>query len=103
MATEARSLPVRMGQVGRGLPVRLARSTSGIGRTFAELGNWLLFCGKVARGTIVDVIIGRRFGKLVFREMSDIIAGPGVIAAGAGMVFVFGVMSLSVGAEVGLQ
>jgi phospholipid/cholesterol/gamma-HCH transport system permease protein len=79
------------------------RATIPITRTFAELGSWMMFSGKVLKNTVTDIVVGRRFGKVVLRSMSDIVAGPGFIAAGAGMVFVLAAMSASVGANIGLQ
>jgi phospholipid/cholesterol/gamma-HCH transport system permease protein len=76
---------------------------SGVGASFAEFGNWLVFSGQVLTGTVVDVIARRKFLKVVVREIGNIVAGNGLIAVGAGMVFVIFIMSLSVGAEVGLQ
>jgi len=82
---------------------RASRGLSGIGRSFAELGSWTIFSGKVLRGAVFDVVGRLRFFRVVVREVGNIVAGSGIIAVGAGMVFVVGIMSLSVGAEVGLQ
>ncbi len=87
----------------RRLPTTLSRVSAPLTRTFAELGSWLIFSGRVLKSGVGEVVIGRRFGKVVVRTMSDIVAGPGFIAAGAGMVFVLVTMSASVGANIGIQ
>jgi phospholipid/cholesterol/gamma-HCH transport system permease protein len=86
-----------------GVRRRAVRSLAGIGNSFAELGNWMIFSARVMHGVIFDVIGRFHFAKVVVREVGDIVAGNGLIAVGAGMVFVLFIMSLSVGAEVGLQ
>jgi phospholipid/cholesterol/gamma-HCH transport system permease protein len=87
----------------RRLPVTVSRLSAPFAKSFAELGSWLIFSGRVLKGGVVDVVAGRRFGKVVVRSISDIVAGPGFIAAGAGMVFVLAATSASVGAEIGIQ
>jgi phospholipid/cholesterol/gamma-HCH transport system permease protein len=91
----------------RRLPARASIATSALTRmltgSFVEFGTWLIFAGRVLKGAVTEVVIGRRFGKVLLRSMSDIVAGPGFLAAGAGMVFVLAGMSLSIGAEIGLQ
>jgi phospholipid/cholesterol/gamma-HCH transport system permease protein len=87
----------------RRLPVTVSRLSAPLVKSFAELGTWLIFSGRVLKGGVVDVVVGRRFGKVVVRSISDIVAGPGFIAAGAGMVFVLAATQASVGAEIGIQ
>jgi phospholipid/cholesterol/gamma-HCH transport system permease protein len=79
------------------------RRVSGVGDGLAQLGGWVVFTVRVAEGTVFDVLGRLRFSRVVVRETANIVAGSGVIAVGAGMVFVIGIISLSVGAEVGLQ
>src|SRR5581483_1529814 len=82
---------------------RASRGVSAVGTSFATLGSWAVFSGQVITGVFVDVIGRAKFLRVVVREVGNIIAGSGIIAVGAGMVFVVAVISLSVGAEVGLQ
>jgi phospholipid/cholesterol/gamma-HCH transport system permease protein len=82
---------------------RTLRGVAAIGRSLAELGSWTMFSGKVLKGAVLDIGVRLRFLRVVGREIGNIIAGSGIIAVGAGMVFVVAIMSLSVGAEVGLQ
>jgi phospholipid/cholesterol/gamma-HCH transport system permease protein len=82
---------------------RFRAATRGVGGSFAELGNWMVFSFQALVGAVVDVVFRRKFTKVVVREIGNIVAGSGFIAVGAGMVFVIFIMSLSVGAEVGLQ
>ncbi|HEY2333097.1 MAG TPA: ABC transporter permease [Acidimicrobiales bacterium] len=82
---------------------RASLGVSAVGSSFATLGSWAVFSGQVMVGVVVDVIGRAKFLRVVVREIGNIIAGSGIIAVGAGMVFVVAVISLSVGAEVGLQ
>ena len=87
----------------RQIPSRISKATTPLTRSFAEFGAWMIFSAKVLTGGVSDIVIGRKFGKVLVRTMNDIVAGPGFIGLGAGLVFVLTAMQASVGANIALQ
>ena len=65
-------------------------------------GKLLLFVGEVLAG-MFNILVRRRYLNVVAQQISDVVVGAGAYIAGGGMVFVIGVMSMAVGATVGLQ
>ncbi len=50
-----------------------------------------------------DIILKRKYGKTLAKQVSDITVGVGALVIGGGMIFVIATMSLATGAMVGLQ
>ncbi|QXJ21661.1 ABC transporter permease [Actinomadura graeca] len=89
----AASAPARM--LGRALRGRAAGLTASTGLP--------VFLGRVLYHLLVDIIIRRRYGRTLARQVSDITVGVGALVIGGGMIFVIATMSLATGAMVGLQ
>ena len=85
--------PVR--KLGRAVQVR----TAGL----AASANLPVFLGRVLYHLFVDIIIRRKYGKTLAKQISDITVGVGALVIGGGMIFVIATMSLATGAMVGLQ
>ncbi|TDB96054.1 ABC transporter permease [Actinomadura sp. 7K534] len=85
--------PVR--KLGRAVRVR----TAGL----AGSANLPVFLGRVLYHLFVDIIIRRKYGKTLAKQVSDITVGVGALVIGGGMIFVIATMSLATGAMVGLQ
>ncbi|MBE1530987.1 MlaE family ABC transporter permease [Actinomadura algeriensis] len=85
--------PVR--KLGRAVQVR----TAGL----AASANLPVFLGRVLYHLFVDIIIRRKYGKTLAKQVSDITVGVGALVIGGGMIFVIATMSLATGAMVGLQ
>ena len=85
--------PVRkLGRVFRGRTTGLAASA-----------NLPIFLGRVLYHLFFDIIIRRKYGKTLAKQVSDITVGVGALVIGGGMIFVIATMSLATGAMVGLQ
>ena len=87
----------------RQVPSRISKASAPLTRSVAELGSWFIFSGKVLKGGVSDIVVGRKFGKVLVRTMNEIVAGPGFIFLGGGLVFVLTAMQASVGANIALQ
>ena len=74
-----------------------------LGAALAALGDFVLFSARALSSVVGELLIRRRFGKEVARQISDVVTGAGAIVVGGGMVFVVGAMSLATGATVGIQ
>src|SRR5690606_21203232 len=85
--------PVR--KLGRAVMVRAAGLAAA-----AELP---VFLGRVLYHLFADIIIRRKYGKTLAKQVSDITVGVGALVIGGGMIFVIATMSLATGAMVGLQ
>jgi len=85
--------PVR--KLGRAVRVRAAGLAAS-----AELP---VFLGRVLYHLFADIIIRRKYGKTLAKQVSDITVGVGALVIGGGMIFVIATMSLATGAMVGLQ
>ncbi|MEV4566679.1 ABC transporter permease [Nonomuraea sp. NPDC049419] len=70
---------------------------------FASLSDWPLFVGKVLFYCVRDVVLRLKYGKVVLRQVSDVVVGVGATVIGGGMIFVVFTMAFVVGATVGLQ
>jgi len=75
------------------------------GRTagLAASANLPIFLGRVLYHLFFDIIIRRKYGKTLAKQVSDITVGVGALVIGGGMIFVIATMSLATGAMVGLQ
>jgi len=62
-----------------------------------------VFLGRVLYGLVFDIILRRKYGKTLAKQVSDITVGVGALVIGGGMIFVVSTMSLATGAMVGLQ
>ncbi|MFC4053391.1 ABC transporter permease [Actinomadura syzygii] len=62
-----------------------------------------VFLGRVLYHLFVDIILRRKYGKTLAKQVSDITVGVGALVIGGGMIFVIATMSLATGAMVGLQ
>ncbi|MEV5823974.1 ABC transporter permease [Actinomadura sediminis] len=85
--------PVR--KLGRAVQTR----TAGL----AASANLPVFLGRVLYHLFFDIIIRRKYGKTLAKQVSDITVGVGALVIGGGMIFVIATMSLATGAMVGLQ
>ncbi|MFB4306476.1 ABC transporter permease [Actinomadura sp. GTD37] len=85
-------------------PVRkLGRAFRGRTAGLASSANLPIFLGRVLYHLIFDIIIRRKYGKTLAKQVSDISVGVGALVIGGGMIFVIATMSLATGAMVGLQ
>ncbi|WP_245666712.1 ABC transporter permease [Actinomadura latina] len=75
------------------------------GRTagLAASANLPIFLGRVLYHLFFDIILKRKYGKTLAKQVSDITVGVGALVIGGGMIFVIATMSLATGAMVGLQ
>ncbi|RSN69950.1 MULTISPECIES: ABC transporter permease [Actinomadura] len=85
--------PVR--KLGRAVQTRTAGLTAS--------ANLPVFLGRVLYHLFFDIIIRRKYGKTLAKQVSDITVGVGALVIGGGMIFVIATMSLATGAMVGLQ
>ncbi|GLZ13074.1 ABC transporter permease [Actinomadura sp. NBRC 104425] len=85
--------PVR--RIGRAVRGR----TAGLGASL----NLPVFLGRVLYHLAVDIVLRRKYGRTLARQVSDITVGVGALVIGGGMIFVIATMSLATGAMVGLQ
>ncbi|HEY8480399.1 MAG TPA: ABC transporter permease [Spirillospora sp.] len=85
--------PVR--KLGRAVRLRTA--------DLAASARLPVFLGRVLYHLLVDIILRRKYGKTLARQVSDIAVGVGALVIGGGMIFVVATMSLATGAMVGLQ
>ncbi|MGP4022266.1 MlaE family ABC transporter permease [Actinomadura sp. 3N407] len=85
-------------------PVRkLGRAVRGRTAGLAASANMPVFLGRVLYHLFVDIIVRRKYGKTLAKQVSDITVGVGALVIGGGMIFVIATMSLATGAMVGLQ
>ncbi|GAA3806507.1 ABC transporter permease [Sphaerisporangium flaviroseum] len=70
---------------------------------FAALADVPVFVWRVLFYSLRDVILRLKFGKVVLRQVSDVVVGVGATIVGGGMIFVVFTMAFFVGATVGLQ
>ncbi|TDC89134.1 ABC transporter permease [Actinomadura sp. 7K507] len=85
-------------------PVRkLGRAVKGRTAGLAASADLPVFLGRVLYHLFVDIIIRRKYGKTLAKQVSDITVGVGALVIGGGMIFVIATMSLATGAMVGLQ
>jgi phospholipid/cholesterol/gamma-HCH transport system permease protein len=82
-------------RLGRVVRERAARAAGA-----AELP---VFLGRVLYSLVVEIVLRRKYGKTVLRQVSDITIGVGAIVIGGGMVFVIFSMSFFTGLQVGMQ
>jgi len=85
--------PVR--RIGRAVQVRTADLAASL--------NLPVFLGRVLYHLLFDIILRRKYGRMLARQVSDIAVGVGALVIGGGMIFVIATMSLATGAMVGLQ
>lgn len=85
-------------------PVRkLGRAVKGRTAGLSASANLPIFLGRVLYHLLFDIIIRRKYGKTLAKQVSDITVGVGALVIGGGMIFVIATMSLATGAMVGLQ
>ncbi|TDD31507.1 ABC transporter permease [Actinomadura sp. KC06] len=85
-------------------PVRkLGRAVRGRAAGLAGSADLPVFLGRVLYHLVVDIIIRRKYGRTLAKQVSDITVGVGALVIGGGMIFVIATMSLATGAMVGLQ
>ncbi|WP_433463757.1 ABC transporter permease [Spirillospora sp. CA-142024] len=85
-------------------PVRkLGRAVKGRTAGLAASADLPVFLGRVLYHLFVDIILRRKYGKTLAKQVSDITVGVGALVIGGGMIFVIATMSLATGAMVGLQ
>jgi phospholipid/cholesterol/gamma-HCH transport system permease protein len=85
--------PVR--KLGRAMQVRTAGFVASL--------NLPIFLGRVLYHLLFDIILRRKYGRTLAKQVSDITVGVGALVIGGGMIFVIATMSLATGAMVGLQ
>ncbi|GAA2598449.1 ABC transporter permease [Actinomadura fulvescens] len=85
-------------------PVRkLGRAVSDRSAGLIASANLPIFLGRVLYHLFFDIILRRKYGKTLMKQVSDITVGVGALVIGGGMIFVIATMSLATGAMVGLQ
>ncbi|MDL4775548.1 MULTISPECIES: MlaE family ABC transporter permease [Thermomonosporaceae] len=85
-------------------PVRkIGRAVSDRTAGLAASANLPIFLGRVLYHLFFDIILRRKYGKTLAKQVSDISVGVGALVIGGGMIFVIATMSLATGAMVGLQ
>ncbi|MEU5877746.1 ABC transporter permease [Spirillospora sp. NPDC047279] len=85
-------------------PVRkLGRAVSDRSAGLVASANLPIFLGRVLYHLFFDIILRRKYGKTLLKQVSDITVGVGALVIGGGMIFVIATMSLATGAMVGLQ
>ncbi|ACY99360.1 MlaE family ABC transporter permease [Thermomonospora curvata] len=62
-----------------------------------------VFLGRVLYHLVVDIVLRRKYGKMLLRQISDITVGVGALVIGGGMIFVVATMAMATGAMVGMQ
>ena len=82
---------------------RLGRAFRGRTAGLAASANLPVFLGRVLYHLVFDIIIRRKYGRTLAKQVSDITVGVGALVIGGGMIFVIATMSLATGAMVGLQ
>ncbi|MWA03994.1 ABC transporter permease [Actinomadura sp. LD22] len=82
---------------------RLGRAVKGRTAGLSASANLPIFLGRVLYHLFVDIIVRRKYGKTLAKQVSDITVGVGALVIGGGMIFVIATMSLATGAMVGLQ
>jgi phospholipid/cholesterol/gamma-HCH transport system permease protein len=82
---------------------RLGRAVRGRSAGLADSASLPVFLGRVLYHLVVDIIIRRKYGKTLAKQVSDITIGVGALVIGGGMIFVIATMALATGAMVGLQ
>ena len=82
---------------------RLGRAVRGRTAGLAGSADLPVFLGRVLYHLVVDIIIRRKYGRTLAKQVSDITVGVGALVIGGGMIFVIATMSLATGAMVGLQ
>ncbi|MBO2446204.1 ABC transporter permease [Actinomadura barringtoniae] len=82
---------------------RLGRAVSDRSAGLAASANLPIFLGRVLYHLLFDIIIRRKYGKTLAKQVSDITIGVGALVIGGGMIFVIATMSLATGAIVGQQ
>ncbi|GLZ08584.1 ABC transporter permease [Actinomadura sp. NBRC 104412] len=82
---------------------RLGRVLQGRAAGVAASLNLPIFLGRVLHGLLFDIVLRRKYGRTLAKQVSDITVGVGALVIGGGMIFVVATMSLATGAMVGLQ
>ncbi|TYB45231.1 ABC transporter permease [Actinomadura chibensis] len=82
---------------------RLGRAVRGRAAGLVPSADLPVFLGRVLYHLFVDIILRRKYGKTLAKQVSDITVGVGALVIGGGMIFVIATMSLATGAMVGLQ
>ncbi|MFF5258386.1 ABC transporter permease [Actinomadura viridis] len=82
---------------------RLGRAVQGRTAGLASSFNLPIFLGRVLYHLLFDIILRRKYGRTLAKQVSDITVGVGALVIGGGMIFVISTMSLATGAMVGLQ
>jgi phospholipid/cholesterol/gamma-HCH transport system permease protein len=77
-------------------------ASTALNRT-ADLAGWPVFLFQVITRIAVDLVLRRKYGKVIARHVSDVVVGAGATVVGGGMIFVIFTMSFFVGTEIGLQ
>jgi phospholipid/cholesterol/gamma-HCH transport system permease protein len=82
---------------------RFSRAVSDRSAGLIASANLPIFLGRVLYHLFFDIIIRRKYGKTLAKQVSDITIGVGALVIGGGMIFVIATMSLATGAIVGQQ
>ncbi|MFB4319760.1 ABC transporter permease [Actinomadura sp. 21ATH] len=82
---------------------RLGRAVQGRTAGLVASLNLPIFLGRVLYHLLFDIILKRKYGRTLAKQVSDITVGVGALVIGGGMIFVIATMSLATGAMVGLQ
>ncbi|MEV5572462.1 ABC transporter permease [Spirillospora sp. NPDC052269] len=82
---------------------RIGRAVRGRTAGLAGSFNLPVFLGRVLYGLLFDIILKRKYGRTLAKQVSDITVGVGALVIGGGMIFVIATMSLATGAIVGQQ
>jgi phospholipid/cholesterol/gamma-HCH transport system permease protein len=82
---------------------RISQAISARAGRLSNLASMPIFLGRVCYHLFVDIPLRRKYGKTIFRQVSDISIGVGALVFGGGMVFVIFSMSFFTGLQVGMQ
>jgi phospholipid/cholesterol/gamma-HCH transport system permease protein len=82
---------------------RLGRAVTDRSAGLIASANLPIFLGRVLYHLLFDIIIRRKYGRTLAKQVSDITIGVGALVIGGGMIFVIATMSLATGAIVGQQ
>ncbi|RFU39996.1 ABC transporter permease [Actinomadura logoneensis] len=82
---------------------RIGRAVRGRTAGMAASFNLPVFLGRVLYGLLFDIVLRRKYGRTLAKQVSDITVGVGALVIGGGMIFVIATMSLATGAIVGQQ
>lgn len=92
-----------MATVAAALRTATVRPLGLVTEGLSQFGAMLVFSYRVIYHAIFDVVLRGHYRNVVLQQASDIVVGAGAFIFGAGMVVIVFMMSVAVGATVGVQ